>query len=689
MLLDKEKPLKFMEKKFKFTIGLIGNPNTGKSTLFNLLTGARQHVGNWPGKTVEKKEGFLNYKEKKIHIVDLPGSYSLTAYTEEEKVTTNFIFNENPSVIVQILDAQNLERNLLITLQLIELRVPFILALNMEDLAKKNGIEINTKTLSTLLDVPVVAISAKHKKGINALLKTICKQPNKKSKVKITYGNEIENELKKIKNFILAHEKKPPQNINWITLKLLEGDTQIFTKKIYASALKSFVKKSTTRLENIFNKNIGSILANTRYGFIKGLNKEVVKQNPFQKKTTISDKIDDIVMNKYLGIPLFLGVIWLMFQLTFHLSEPIMNGIDFLFSFLGKLILFLLTSWEIPQWITSLIVDGIIGGVGGVLTFIPIIGILFLIMAILEDSGYMARIAYIMDKLMHKIGLHGKAFIPMILGFGCNVPAIMATRTLENKQDRLLSILINPFMSCGARLPVYVLFVSAFFSAYQGWIIFSLYFLGIIVAILVGLIFKKLFSKKLSTPFVIELPPYRWPVMSGLLIHAWENIWAFIKKAGTIILMFSIISWSLASFPIGVEYGSQESIAGQMGTAVAPVFKPLGFGNWQSSVALIFGFVAKEVIVGTFGTLYNIENIESNTGINSLSFSLQNDFTPLSAYAFMVFVLLYIPCIAVLAVVKKETNSWKWPFFMVLYTTGIAWTFSFFVYQGGLLLGFN
>jgi len=366
-----------------------------------------------------------------------------------------------------------------------------------------------------------------------------------------------------------------------------------------------------------------------------------------------------------------------------------MGWIESFFEFLGESLTSLMEVWNAPVWVSSLLVDGVIGGVGGVLVFVPIIGILFLLMALLEDSGYMARVAYVMDKFMHSIGLHGKAFIPLILGFGCNVPGIMATRTLETKKDRLLTILINPFMSCGARLPVYVLFTGAFFSAYQGWVIFSLYFLGIIVAILMGLIFKKIFFKGLSSPFVIELPPCRWPSFKGVLIHVWERVWLFIKKAGTIILVFSIIIWFLASVPFGVDYGSQDSLAGSIGQTISPVFKPLGFDNWQSSVALMFGFVAKEVVVGTFGTLYGVEDVESEEGKVSLSDSLQNDFTPLAAYAFLVFVLLYVPCMAVLAVVKRETNSWKWPLFMVGYTTVIAWFFAFMVYQGGKLLGFG
>ena len=684
-----------MEKKSKLVIGLTGNPNTGKSTLFNALTGAKQHIGNWPGKTVEKKEGTITYKNNKIKLVDLPGSYSLTAYTEEESITTDFILEEKPDIVIQILDAQNLERNLFITIQLIELQAPLVLALNMDDLAKKNGINIDIKKLSTLLNIPVVIIDAKRKKGFNKLLETVSKyaKNNKRSKIKLTYVTEVNDELKKLKNFIKTNEKSIEQNdLNWITIKLLEGDLraeQKLTQKPYYIEFKFLIEKSIAHLEKIFSKNIHSILTHIRYGFIKGLSREIITKDITRKNQNISDKVDTLLINKYLGIPIFLVLIWLMFQATFSLSEPLMGWIEVLFGFIGDQISILLSSWQFPIWSISLIVDGIIGGVGGVLVFIPIIGILFLVMAILEDSGYMARVAYVMDRLMHKIGLHGKAFIPMILGFGCNVPAIMATRTLETKKDRLLTILINPFISCGARLPVYVLFVGAFFSTHQGWIIFSLYFLGIVIAIFMGFLFKRLFSKSLSSPFVIELPPYRWPVVTGLLIHVWEKIWIFIKKAGTIILAFSIIIWALASFPTGVEYGSQESLAGQMGETISPVFEPLGFGNWQSSVALIFGFVAKEVVVGTFGTLYGIEDVESDSSYSSLTDALQNDFTPLSAYAFMVFVLLYVPCMAVLAVVKRETNSWKWPIFMIFYTTSIAWILAFVVFQGGKLLGFN
>lgn len=681
-----------MAKNKTLKIGLIGNPNVGKSTLFNALTGSRQHVGNWPGKTVEKKEGIFYFNGKKINLVDLPGSYSLTAYTEEEAVTSDFILNEKPDIIIQIIDSQNLERNLFLTVQLIELGAPLIIALNMFDLAEQEGITIDKDKLSVLLNVPVVIIDAKRKKGIDNLLSIAIKDfsPESTIKIKLSYGKEVNSELEKIKLFLKNKEKLGSKKINWMAIKLLENDwraEQELSKKPYYFDLKKQIDKSIAHLKNIYNKDISTILANTRYGFIRGLSKDIIirKKENLQKKW--ADRFDHIATSKYFGIPIFLLIALIFFQLTFKLSAPIMDIIESIFSRLGELLSSLLEKWQAPEWLISLSVDGILGGVGGILIFVPIIGILFLIIAIMEDSGYMARVAYVMDKLMHRLGLHGKAFIPLVLGFGCNVPGVMATRTLATKKDRLLTILINPFISCGARLPVYALFASAFFSAHQGWVIFSLYILGIVIAIIMGLVFKKLIYKKLSSPFVIELPPYRLPSLKGIIIHVWERIWIFIKKAGTVILVFSVIIWFLANMPWGVDYGSQESLAGTIGQTISPVFEPLGFGNWQSSVALMFGLVAKEIVVGTFGTLYNIGNVESEAGASSLSEALQADFSPLSAYSFMVFVLLYIPCIAMLATVKKETNSYKWPLFMVFYTTIIAWIISFIVYQVGKLIG--
>ncbi|MBU0597871.1 ferrous iron transport protein B [Patescibacteria group bacterium] len=685
-----------MEIKSNLIIGLAGNPNVGKSTLFNTLTGAHQHVGNWPGKTVEKKHGEFTYLDKKIKVVDLPGSYSLTAYTEEETITADFILEEKPDVVVQIIDAQNLERNLFLTIQLIELGAPLVIALNMVDLAINTDQKINIKALSELLCVPVVEMDARSKKHLGSFMKAVFEKAfsdKKADKIKLTYGTDINDELGKIRQFLREKENNvTEEEINWTAIKLLEGDyraEQKASNKAHYSELKLLVKRSIARLHKICNKDINTILARARYGFIKGLSEDVIGRHTISGHKKLADKFDHIVTNKYLGIPFFAIVAWVLFQTTFKLSKPLMGWIELLFEFLGANLTSLMATWNAPTWVSSLLVDGVIGGVGGVLVFVPIIGILFLLMALLEDSGYMARVAYVMDKFMHRIGLHGKAFIPLILGFGCNVPGIMATRTLPTKKDRLLTILINPFMSCGARLPVYILFAGAFFSAYQGWVIFSLYFLGIIVAIVMGFLFKKFLFKKLSSPFVIELPPYRWPAIKGVLIHVWERVWIFIKKAGTIILAFSIIIWLLASAPFGVDYGSQDSLAGSIGQTISPVFRPLGFDNWQSSVALMFGFVAKEVIVSTFGTLYGIDDVEDGEGGTSLSNALQDNFTPLAAYAFMIFVLLYAPCLAVLAVVKRETNSWKWPLFMVGYTTAVAWIFAFIVYQGGNLLNFG
>jgi len=662
-------------------IALAGNPNTGKSCLFNNLTGMKQHVGNWPGKTVEKKEGIVSYKGKKIDVIDLPGTYSLTAYSMEELIARDFIVDEAPDVVVNIVDAVNLERNLYLTTQLIELGANVILAINMNKLAQRREIFIDEKRLSKLLGIPIVKIEAVDETGKADLIQEIIKVSENKIKIlnKITYGKEIEEHLAElesiVKDRITIEKHLTPR---WIALKILENDKQVVERVLKLTNGKEVLSKAKEiqkHLSGVFGEDIDTAVADARYGFISGLVKDSLKK-PKIDRLSMSDKIDKVATNKFLGIPIFLFAMWLLFQLTFTISTPFMDWIDAGIGWLGESVGSLITT----EWLSSLIADGIIGGVGAVLVFVPPIFILFLAIALLEDSGYLARAAFIMDKLMHKLGLHGKSFIPMLLGFGCNVPAVMATRTLESKKDRLLTMLINPFMSCGARLPVYVLFAGAFFSAHQGLVVFSLYMLGIIVAIIMGLIFKHTMFKGLSAPFVMELPPYRLPTIKGALIHMWERGSLFLKKAGTIIFGIIVIIWLLSSLPIGVEYASEQSVVGMIGKGIAPIFKPLGFGTWQAAVSLIFGFVAKEVVVGTFGTLYGVEEA-------ALGDAIQGTFTPLTAYAFMVFVLLYVPCMAVIAVIKRETNSWKWPLFTAAYTTVVAWIVAFIVYQGGLLFG--
>ncbi|MCC7554407.1 MAG: ferrous iron transport protein B [Methanobacteriaceae archaeon] len=666
-------------------VGLAGNPNVGKTTLFNQLTGLHQHVGNWPGKTVEKAEGHLNYNDARIDVIDLPGNYALSAHTMEEIVSRDFIVDENSDVIVNIIDATNLERNLYLTVQMMELGANMVIALNMNKLARKKDIYVDVEKMSDLLGVPVVEIEAIDDTGSEKLLKTVeeaSKHPIKSNK-KLVYGNELKEHLAELQELIKQDKNLLDVPAIWTAIKLLEND-KIVTEKVQNSNNSNKILNETERLkkhlQDVFGESSEEVIANGRYSFIDGLLAESVKK-PEVEKTSFSEKVDRIVTNRILGLPIFLVVMYLIFEITFTVGAPFQDLLDEGFGLLGEAV----ASFFGEGWFTSLIVDGIIGGVGGVLVFLPIIILMFLMISILEDTGYLARAAFVMDKVMHKlVGLHGKAFIPMILGFGCGVPGIMATRTMEHERDRLLTMMILPFMSCSARAPVYALFVAAFFTAYEGPIVFSLYILGIVVAILVAAVLKKTMFKGLSTPFVMELPSYKLPSLKGVILHTWEKVRHFIRKAGTIILLTSIIIWILSSVPMGVEYGSQESVTGQIGTAIAPIFEPIGFGEWQPAVALIFGVVAKEVVVSTFGSLFGLDE-DNEDGIAGAVSKL---FTPLTAYSFMVFVLLYVPCFAAIGTVKQETNSWKWPAVMFAVTTITAYIVSFIVYQGGMLLGF-
>ena len=707
------------------TIALAGNPNSGKTTVFNALTGMHQHVGNYPGVTVEKKEGELKYKDYEITVVDLPGTYSLTAHSIDEVVARNFVIEEKPDAVIDIIDSSNLERNLYLATQFMELGVPLVLAFNMSDIASKQGLEIDKVKLSELLGAPIVFTVATKKIGINELLDEAINLVEKKTTIRRTtpsYGKEVEEEIRKIEDLLVKDKdliQKYPSR--WLAAKLLEGDSEVI-KKIkeskYSDEIIKQVEKSTAHLTNILGDTPEAIIADGRYGFISGACSEAVKRT-YEVRHTTSDKIDTVLVNRILGLPIFLGVMWLVFKFTFAASAPLCDWLDAGMGWLGDKIGGLLPEGSAIQ---SLIVDGIIGGVGSVLVFVPIIFFLFLAMAALEDSGYMARAAFIMDKLMHKIGLHGRSFIPMLLGFGCNLPAIMATRTIEDRKDRIVTILVNPFMSCGARLPVYTLFIGAFFpKKIAGNVLFSLYLLGIVVAIIMAKIFRRFLFKGPAAPFVMELPPYRVPTIKGLLIHMWERGAVYLKKAGTIIFAGCVLVWFLSNFPWNPQYskdydtlieqaqGNEElitqlnnqqtfeklekSYAGKLGRAIAPVFRPLGFDDWKVTVGLVGGFIAKEIVVGTLGTLHSVGEADEES--ESLRQALQNEirpdgskmYNPLVAYALMVFVLLYIPCVATIAVIKRETNSWRWPIFAAFYSTLIAWIVSFVIYQGGRFLG--
>lgn len=666
----------------EYVVGLAGNPNVGKTTVFNQLTGMRQHVGNWPGKTVERAEGSFKFEDASFDVVDLPGNYALSAHSIEEIVSRDFIVDDDSDVIINIVDAANLERNLYLTVQMMELGANLVIALNMNDFAKKKDYIIDIKLMEELLGFPVVEVNAKTKEGFDKLLRTVQNVADKKvdSGAKLSYGDELKTHLAELQALIEKDNDLLDVPSIWTAIKLLEKDS-IIIEKVQGSSQSSKimveVDKVSKHLHDIYGEGAEEVVANARYAFIDGLVAEAVKKPDVYKETT-TDKIDKIVTNRILAIPIFLIIMFILFQLTFTISAPFCDAVDGFFGWLGEYVVEVLGD----NALSSLLSNGIIGGVGGVLVFLPQIIIMFLFLSILEDSGYLARAAFALDKIMHKVvGLHGKAFIPMILGFGCGVPAVMATRTMENESDRLLSMMLIPFMSCTARLPIYSLFVAAFFTAYEGQVLFAIYMLGILVALVVAAILKRTLFKGMSSPFVMELPTYKIPSVKGVLLHTWEKTKGFLRKAGTIILAASIIIWILSSVPFGVEYGSQESALGMIGTVIAPIFAPLGFGEWQPAVAIVMGLVAKEVVVSTFGTLFGVE--EEGEGINN---AMNDLFTPISAFAFMAFTLLYVPCFAAIGAIKEETNGWKWPLIMSGITLVTAYIVAFLIFNlGGVL----
>ena len=670
----------------KLIVGLAGNPNVGKTTVFNQLTGMHQHVGNWPGKTVERAEGHFDHGEYEYDMVDLPGNYALSAHSIEEIVSRDFIVDDDSDVIINVVDAANLERNLYLTVQMMELGANLVMAVNMNDFAKKKEHFINMDLMSELLGFPVIEINAKTKDGFEELLTTVenaSKNPIDSSE-KLSYGNDIKGHLMDLQAIIEQDESLLDVPSIWTAVKLLEKDTIVIQKVQESSKYNQImaeVDKVSTHLRDVYKEGPEEVIANARYAFIDGLMAEAVKR-PAVEKETMTDKIDKIVTNRILAPFIFILIMYAMFQLTFTIGAPfqqiICDGFDLLAAWAGSLLG--------KGLLSSLICKGIIGGVGGVLTFLPIIILMFLFLSILEDSGYLARAAFTLDIVMHKIvGLHGKAFIPMILGFGCGVPAIMATRTMENEGDRMLAMMLVPFMSCTARLPIYGVFIAAFFSENQGLMLVLIYLLGIVVALIVAAILKRTMFKGLSTPFVMELPSYKIPSLKGILLHTWEKVKGFLKKAGTIILVCSIVLWILQNiYPWGGT-DPQMSLLGIIGTFIAPIFAPLGFGTWQAAVAIIAGLAAKEVVVATFGTLAGMEE-DDEEGITQV---IHDSFTPLSAFSFMAFALLYTPCFAAIGAIKNETNSYKWAMTMCAITVVTAYIVSFLIFQIGGLAGFG
>ena len=671
----------------KLIVGLAGNPNVGKTSVFNKLTGMHQHVGNWPGKTVERAVGHFSHDGFDYELVDLPGNYALSAHSMEEIVSRDFIVDDDSDVIVNVVDAANLERNLYLTVQMMELGANLVIAVNMNDFAKKRGHIIDMDLMSELLGFPVIEINAKNGDGFEELLQTIEKQADNPidSSLKLAYGDELREHLGDLKVLI----EKDPDLLDvpsiWTAIKLLERDHIVIDKvkkSPQSSIIMTELDKIAGHLQSIFNESAEEVIANARYAYIDGLMAEAVKR-PAVEKETPTDKIDKIVTNRILAPFIFFGVMFLLFHLTFTISAPFCEFLDYGFAMLGQYV----GDHVGNEILASLLNRGIICGVGGVIVFLPQIVIMFLFLSILEDSGYLARAAFTLDKLMHVVvGLHGKAFIPMILGFGCGVPAIMATRTMENESDRLLAMMLIPFMSCSARLPIYSLFVAAFFTNNQSIILLSIYLLGIFLALLVAAVLKRTMFKGMSSPFVMELPTYKIPSLRGVLMHTWEKTKGFLRKAGTIILVASIVIWILCYLPGGeATYGLESSYLGMIGTAIAPIFAPLGFGTWQAAIALLTGLVAKELVVSTFSTLGGFED-DDETG----TISVINDlFTPLSGYAFMAFCLLYVPCFATVGVIRQESNSWKWPVVMTAITLTTAYIVAFLIYNLGLLAGFG
>lgn len=707
-------------------VALVGNPNCGKTSLFNFASGAHEHVGNYSGVTVDAKEGTFQQDGYTFRIVDLPGTYSLSAYTPEELYVRRHLSEEQPDVVINVLDASNLERNLYLTCQLIDMDVRSVIALNMYDELERSGNKFDYESLSRMIGTPIVPTISRTGFGIEDLFKRVIKVYEEEDPVirhiHINYGEVLEKGITNVRHAIKQNGNVAKSlSKRYLSIKLLEGDPEIerFIQTLPGSeTIIEERDRNVTQIEELLLEDSETAFTNARYGFISGALRETYEQNKI-KEATSTQIIDLFVTHKVLGFPIFILFMWIMFEATFRLGAYPMEWIENLVGWIGNFVRGNMSEGPLKD----LLVDGIIGGVGGVIVFLPNILILYLFISFMEDSGYMARAAFIMDKIMHKMGLHGKSFIPLVMGFGCNVPAIMASRTIESRNSRMITMLVNPLMSCSARLPVYVLLAGAFFPNNASFILLSLYVCGILLAVVMARLFKRFLFKEEDVPFVMELPPYRMPTAKSIMIHMWEKAKQYLHKMGGVILVASIIIWFLGYFPRHSEMGDafdkqiaevenaeldskektetiaklerlknmehqKNSYIGTIGQTIQPVLHPLGF-DWKMSVSLLTGMAAKEVVVSTLSVLYTGDEEDSQVLSERIKQDLDEEgnpvFTPLIALSLMLFVLIYFPCIATISAIVNESGSWKWGIFVIVYTCVLAWIVSFVVYQTGSL----
>ena len=718
------------EKIRQINVALVGNPNSGKTSLFNALSGGHEHVGNYSGVTVDAKLGSFSYKGYKINITDLPGTYALSAYTPEELYVRQHLINELPDVVINAVVASNLERNLYLTTELIDLNPKMVVALNMYDELEERGSRLDYEQLGRMIGVPVVPVVARDGKGLDALLDEVIStyegQNPKVRHIHINYSSSIENEIQSLSKLMKRNIEELPKCFppRYWAIKMLEGDANVMSLLKggeHFTEWKTHSVKGAARIITALDEDVESAITNEKYGFIEGALAETYVAGTNKGADDKTSLIDRIVTHRYLGFPLFLAMMFLMFWSTFTLGAYPQEWIEIGFGWLGEFVGGLMSDGPLRD----LIVDGIIGGVGSVIVFLPNILILYLFISIMEDSGYMARAAFIMDRLMHLAGLHGKSFIPLVMGFGCNVPAIMATRTIESHSSRLITILINPFMSCSARLPVFVLLVATFFPDCAGAMLFGIYLFGCLVAIITARLLRRFMFGKDETPFVMELPPYRIPTLNATLRHMWERSRQYLRKIAGLILVAAVVIWFLSYYPRSVEpqtvhpantelalesntlgsnavnfvnqqYNSDElqvnksqsenSYLGRIGRFIEPVMKPLGM-DWRASVAILSGISAKEIVVSTLGVLYSVEDAESDNASLSASLLSSGNYTRAGALAMIIFILLYLPCLATVSAIAHEAGGWKWALFSIVYNTSLAWILAFVAYHLGMWIG--